>query len=265
MVVNVAKLTFNTDVRINGKVIPSHNSPTSTFKQHIINELQGTASLEQFGAIQFMSSGVAKDSLSNMNYQFVSTNSLKLYGSYTPSSSYTLDGMKIITKNNNTYFTTSITPISVTQGIPVNFSWTVTLDITNRNPSGFLSKFSIDATSDYSRLLSAILQIFLGGRNATSPTGISLKPGKVEVIGQDGATIIASSTNITASYDSSTSTVKWKTDIFKVTQVSGNNEYINRIVFRDTVSSFGLIVWEWLQYEYVNVNDYIQIELDIGV
>jgi len=261
----VARLKFNTDVKINGESVSSHNSPTSTFKQHIINELQGIASLEQFSAIQFTSSGVVKDSLSNMNYQFESPNKLKLYGSYTPSSSYTLDGMKIVTRNNNIYFTTSITPISVTQGVPVNFSWTVTLDISNRNPSGFLSKFSIDAKNDFSRLLSVILQIFLGGRTGTNPTGISLKPGKIEVYGKDSVTLIASSTNITATYDSSTSTVKWKTDIFKVTQVSGNNEYIDYIVFRDTVSNFGLIVWDWLQYEYVNVNDFIQVELDIGV
>jgi len=265
MVVGVAMLKFNSDVKINGKRVSLHSSPTSTFKQHIVNELLGTASLEKFSALWFTSGGVAKDSISNLSYQFTKPNQLQLYGSYTPSSSYTLDGMKVTTTNNNTYFTTSITPISVTQGIPVNITWTVTLDVSNRNTSGFLSKFSIDASSDYGRLLSLILQIFLGGRTKVNPTGVSLKPSKVEVYGKDSYTVIASTTNITATYDSATSTVKWKTDIFKVTQTSDANEYIYSIVMRDTVSGYGLVVWNWLQYEKVNVNDYIQIELNIGV
>jgi hypothetical protein len=264
MVVDVVRLKFDTDVKINGKTVTSHNTPTSLFKQHIVNELLGTESLEQFGRIEFMSSGVVKDSLSSMNYEFVKSNQLKLYGSYTPTSSYTLDGMRITTKNNNTYFYTSISPIDVIAGNPVNFSWTVTLGVSNRTPSGFLSKFSIDVT-DYYRLLSLILQIFLGGRTAPSPSGVSLKPSKVEIIGKDSATIIASTTNITATYDSATSTVKWKTDTFKVTQVSGDNEYIYRIRMVDTKSGYGLVVWSWLQYEYINVNEYIQIELNIGV
>jgi hypothetical protein len=265
MVINVVRLKFNTDVKVNGKALSSHNTPTSLFKQHIVNELLGTASLERFGSIQFMSSGVVKDSLSTMNYQFERPNRLRLYGSYTPSSSYTLDGMRIMTRNNNSYFVTSITPVSVISGNPVNFSWTVELGVSNRNTSGFLTKYNIDAKDDYCRLLSLILQIFLGGRTAPSPTGVSLKPSQIEVIGQDGATIIASSTNITASYDSSTSTVKWVTDTFKITQTSGSNEYIKRITFRDTVSGCGLVVWSPIQYEYVNLDEYIQIELRIGV
>jgi hypothetical protein len=261
----MAKLTFNTDVKINGNTVESHNTPTSLFKQHIVNELLGTASIERFGAIEFMSSGVVKDTLSSMSYQFDAPNRLRLYGSYTPSSSYTLDSMRIRTVNNNTYFVTFITPTSVIAGNPVNFTWTVKLDVSNRNASGFLSKYSLDASSDYCRLLSVILQIFLGGRNSVSPTGVSLKPGKVYVYGQDGYTVIASTTSITATYDSSTSTVKWITDAFKVTEISGANEYIKRIRMEDTVSGCGLVIWSYQQFEYVNLDEYIQIELDIGV
>jgi len=265
MVIGLVRLKFNTRVDIDGKTVASHNTPTSIFKQHIINELLGTESLERFDSIQFTSSGVVKDSLSNMYYQFLKPNQLKLYGSYTPSSSYTLDGMKIVTRNGNTYFVTSISPVSVVAGNPVNFSWTVTLDVTNRTPSGFLSKFNLEIASDYNRLLPLILQIFLGGRTGVSPTGVSLKPSKVEIYGKDSVTLIASTTNITATYDSATSTVKWKTDLFKITQVSGDNEYIYRIRMVDTKSGYGLVVWSWIQYEYVNINEYIQVELNIGV
>jgi len=261
----VARLRFNVDVEIDGKVVPSHSSPTNTFRQHIINELLGTASLEQFSTLWFTSGGVAKDSISNVSYQFSSPNQLQLYGSYTPSSSYTLDGMMLTTKNNNTYFVTSISPINVTQGKTVNFTWTVTLDISNRNSSGMLSKFRLDATSLLCRLLPLILEIFIAGRTGANPTGISLKPSKIEVYGQDSVTLIASSTNITATYDSTTSKVKWITDNFPVTQVSGNNEYIYKIQFVDTQSGCALIYWEWLQYEYVSVGDLIHVELDIGV
>jgi hypothetical protein len=261
----MVKLTFNTDVKINGNTVESHNTPTSLFKQHIVNELLGTASIERFSAIEFMSSGAVKDTLSSMKYQFEEPNRLKLYGSYTPSSSYTLDSMRIRTENNNTYFVTSITPVKVIAGNPVNFTWKVNLDVSNRNTTGFLSKFSPDATTSLCRLLPLILEIFIAGRTAVNPTGVSLKPGKVVVFGKDSATIIASSTNITATYDSSTSTVKWITDKFEITQVSGSDEYIHLIRFIDTLSDCGLIAWSWMQYEYVNLNEYIQIELDIGV
>jgi hypothetical protein len=261
----MVKLTFNTDVKINGNTVESHNTPTSLFKQHIVNELLGTASIERFSAIEFMSSGVVKDTLSSMNYQFEAPNRLKLYGSYTPSSSYTLDSMRIRTVNNNTYFVTSITPVNVIAGNPVNFTWTVKLDVSNRNTSGFLSKFSLDATSLLCRLLPLILEIFILGRTGVNPTGVSLKPSKVEVVGKDSVTVIASSTNITATYDSFTSTVKWSTDTFEITQVSGSNEYIYSIKLIDTLSGCSLVVWSWMQYEYVNLNEYIQIELDIGV
>ncbi|MEM3414854.1 MAG: hypothetical protein QW575_04725 [Thermoproteota archaeon] len=261
----MTRLRFNVDVEINGKAVFSHSSPTDTFRQHIINELLGMASLEQFSTLWFTSGGVAKDSISNLSYQFPKPNQLQLYGSYTPTSSYTLDGMMVTTKNNNTYFVTSISPINVTQGKTVNFTWTVTLDIVNRSPSGMLSKFSLDATSVSCRLLPLILQIFISGRSGASPTGVSLKPNKIEVYGQDSVTVIASSTNITATYDSTTSKVKWITDNFPVTQVSGNNEYIYKIQFVDSQSGCALIYWDWLQYEYISVGDLIHIELDIGV
>jgi hypothetical protein len=254
------------EVTINGRKSVKVGSPTTTLREHIFSELTGVARLERIARIRFMSSGVVKDETTSFSYEMPAPNKIKIYGSYTPSSSYTLDALQIVTSGGYTYFNTPLSsPVSVASGVPVNFEWNLTLSANRATPTGFLSKFSLDMTSSEYRLLAAICKIILLGRSAAFPAGISLKPARCDVIASDGSTVIAQSTNIQMTADDVAKQVTFDTGNMLVTTTTTTNEYIRRIRLVDTVSSGTLIQWDYVQYEYVQRNDYVRVQISISV
>jgi hypothetical protein len=168
-----AGIVARCEVKVNGSTVASHSSPTDAFKSHIYSELKGTAALDKIAKIRFCSAGAVKDETTTFTREMPQPNKLRLYGTYTPSSSYALDSVRIVTQNGHTYFTTTLpSPVNVTAGAPVSFEWSVTLNIDRVSKSGFLSTYDIDMTSYFTRLLPAILQIIALGRFNAFPNGI---------------------------------------------------------------------------------------------
>jgi hypothetical protein len=261
-----AKLSVAVDAKLNGKAVASHSSPTDTFRAHVYSELKGVAALDKIAKIRFCSAGVVKDETATFSGEFQQPNRLRLYGTYTPSSSYSLDEIRIVTQNGYTYFTTSLAqPVSVVAGAPVSFEWTVTLDINRVSKSGFLSTYDIDMTSYFTRLLPAILQIIAMGRSNAFPSGISLRPTECRVMGRDLATIIAQTTSISMTADDVNRKVTYDTGYMQVTQVSTANEHIAQIWFRDPTSGAGLVLWTYWAAENVSKGDLIRVVLTVQV
>jgi hypothetical protein len=254
------------EVVVNGRRSVKVGSPTTTFKEHVFSELTGTARLDRIARIQFMSSGVVKDETTSFSYEMQAPNKIRIYGSYTPSSSYTLDNLQIVTSSGYTYFSTPLTsPVSVISGVPVNFEWRLELSPNRATPTGFLSKFNLDMTSSEYRLLAAICKIILLGRSSAFPGGISLKPARCDVIASDGSTVIAQSTNIQMTADDVAKQVTYDTGNMQVTTTTTSNEWIRRIRLVDTVSGGALIQWDYVQYEYVQKGDYVRVQISISV
>jgi len=261
-----ASIVVGGEVKVNGSAVASHSSPTDTFKSHVYSELKGTATLDKISKIQFCSAGVVKDEVTSFNREMPQPNKLRLYGTYTPSSSYSLDSVRIVTQNGYTYFTTSLSsPVNVTAGAPVSFEWSVTLDINRSSTSGFLKGYNLDMTSYITRLLPAILSIIAVGRDNAFPSGINLKPTECRVMGSDTVTIIAQTTNISVTADDANRKVTYDTGYMQVTQVSTSNEYIAQIWLRDPTSGSGLILWTYTIAENVSKGDLIRITLTIQV
>jgi hypothetical protein len=254
------------EVKVNGSPIASHSSPTDTLKSHIYSELKGTAALDKIAKIQFCSAGVVKDETTTFSGDLPQPNRLRLYGTYTPSSSYTLNEIRIVTQNGYTYFTTSLAqPVNVTAGVPVSFEWSVTLDVSRSSTSGFLTGYNLDMTSYLCRLLPAILQIIAAGRSNAFPSGINLRPTECKVMGSDTATIIAQTTSILMTADDVNRRVTYDTGYMQVTQVSAANEYIAQIWLRDPTSGCGLVLWTYTVAENVKKGDLIRVTLTIQV
>jgi hypothetical protein len=261
-----ANIVVTGQVKVNGATAASHSSPTDTFKSHIYSELKGTVALDRIAKIQFCSAGAVKDEVTSFYADQSQPNKLRLYGTYTPSSSYTLDSIRIVTQNGHTYFTTSLSsPVNVVAGAPVSFEWSVTLDINRVSKSGFLTTYNIDMTSYFCRLLPAILQIIALGRSNAFPNGINLRPTECRVMGSDTATIIAQTANISMTADDANRKVTYDTGYMQVTQVSTTNEYIAQIWFRDPTSGCGLVLWTYWAAENVSKGDLIRVTLTIQV
>jgi hypothetical protein len=254
------------EVVINGRKSVKVGSPTTTLREHIFSELTGVARLDRIARVQFMSGGVVKDETTSFSYDMPALNRIRIYGSYTPSSSYTLDALQIVTSNGYTYFNTPLSsPVSVASGVPVNFEWTLELGFSRSTPTGFLSKLSLDMTSSEYRLLPAICKIITMGRSSAFPGGISLKPTRCDVIASDGSTVIAQSTNIQMTPDDVAKQVTYDTGNMQVTTTTTANEWIRRIRLVDTTSGGALVQWDYVQYEYVSRGDYIRVQISIGV
>jgi len=156
-------------------------------------------------------------------------------------------------------------PVNVVAGTPVNFEWSVTLDINRVSKSGFLSTYNIDMTSYLCRLLPAVLQIIAAGRSNAFPNGINLRPTECRVVGKDTATIIARTTNITMTADDANRKVTYDTGYMQVTQVSAPDEYIAQVWMIDPTSGCGLVLWTYLAAENVAKGDLIRVTLTIQV
>jgi len=254
------------EVTVNGRRSVKVGSPTTTLREHIFAELTGTAKLDKIARVQFYSAGAVRDETTSFSYEMPAPNKIRVYGSYTPSSSYTLDALQIVTSGGYVYFNTPLSsPVSVASGVPVNYEWTLTLSPDRAPPTGFLEKFNLDMTSSEYRLLAAICKIILLGRSSAFPGGISLKPSRCEVIASDGSTIIAQSTSIQVTPDDVAKQVTYDTGNMQVTTTTTANEWIRRIRLVDTVSGGALVQWDYVQYEYVAKGDYVRIMISISV
>jgi len=254
------------EVAVNGKRFTKLGSPTTTLREHIFAELAGTAKLDRISKINFYSAETVRDETTSFNYEMPAPNKIRIYGSYTPTSSYDLDALGIVTAGGYSYFYTALaSKVSVVSGIPVNFEWTLTLTPDRATPTGFLSNYNLDMTSSEYRLLAAVCKIILLGRSSAFPGGISLKPNKCEVIASDAATVIAQSTNIQMTADDVAKQVTYDTGNMEVTTTTTANEYIKRIRLVDTVSGGGLVVWDYVQAEPVAKGDYVRVKISIQV
>ena len=261
-----AGIVFKGEVKVNGSAVASHSSPTDTFKSHIYSELKGTAALDRIAKIRFCSAGVIKDEVTSFNADQSQPNMLRLYGTYTPSSSYSLDEVRIVTQNGYMYFTTALSsPVNVVAGAPVSFEWSVTLDINRVSKSGFLSTYYIDIAAAICRLLPAILSIIAAGRSNAFPNGINLRPTKCQAIGRDTVTVLAETTNISMTADDANRKVTYDTGYMVVTKVSSTDEYIAQVWMTDPISGCGLVLWTYWAAESVAKGDLIRVTLTIQV
>jgi len=247
---------------INGKSITSLGSPQQDFINHLFAELNGTPSLDTITGIIFMSGQNQMDAIPDNGAWNPTSTSVRVSGYYTPSTSYTLDGVMITTANGYKYFYTTLqNPVNVTGGQQVEFEWDLTFGVNRISTGGFLSNMTLNMNG----LFTAIASILAQGRNNAYPNGISLKPSKAVVIASDGSTVIAESDKITVTPDNTTYQITYETGDMVVTKTTTDKEYISKIDLVDTISNINLIEWNYVQYEFVNVNDIVRVKFILQV
>jgi hypothetical protein len=77
--------------------------------------------------------------------------------------------------------------------------------------------------------------------------------------------MIAQSTNIQMTADDVAKQVTFDTGNMQVTTTTTANEWIRRIRLVDTISGGALVQWDYVQYEYVQKNDYVRVQISISV
>jgi len=231
------------------------------FKYHIIKEIAGITALQTLKYIDLVASDgtiEAQFAFSSVNVSINPPNTLNVTFDYTPDTSFTLAQIQLITDQMYVYLTYDVYPKQINANTTYRFTLTASLNTQILNVDGMLKKFTMDISSDTSKLLPLIWYIVAYGRGSPQVGNVSLKPSLVKVYGSDGNTVIASSTNITATYDTTNILTTLLTDQFPVTNLTGNSDYISRISFIDTVSGKELIAFTKNDLEYVDKNSKIQ-------
>jgi len=245
----------------NNNTKPLSGIVDTNFKYHIIEEIAGITALQTLKYIDLVASDgtiEAQFSFSSVNVSINPPNTLNVVFDYTPNTSFTLAQIVLITDQMHRYLTYDVYPKQINSGTTYRFTLTASLDPQVLNVDGMLKKFTMDISSDTSKLLPLIWYIVAYGRGSSQVGNVSLKPSLVKVYGSDGNTVIATSTNITASYDTTNVLATLSTDQFPVTNLTGDSDYISRISFIDTVSGKELISFTKTDFEYVDKNSKIQ-------
>jgi len=236
------------------------------FKYHIIKEIAGITALQKLKYIYLSTpdgTSMAQFDFSSVNVSINPPNTLNVSFDYTPDTSFTLALIELITDKMYRYIAYDVYPKQINAGITYRFTLTAKLNTQILNIDGMFKKFTMDISSDPSKLIPLIWYIVIYGRGSPQVGNVSLKPSLVKVYGSDDNTVIASSSNITATYDTTNVLATISTDQFPVTNLMGNSDYISRISFIDTISGKELITFTKSDLEYVNKNDKIQTSITL--
>jgi hypothetical protein len=241
--------------------VPLSGIVDTSFKYHIIKEIAGITALQTLKYIDLVASDgtiEAQFLFSSVNVSINPPNTLNVVFDYTPDTSFTLAQVVLITDQMYRYLTYDVYPKQINTGTTYRFTLTATLNPQILSVDGMLKKFTIDIISDASKLLPLVWYIVAYGRGSPQVGNVSLKPSLVKVYGSDGNTVIASSTNITATYDTTNISATLSTDQFPVTNLIDSSDYISHISFIDTISGKELITFTKNDFEYVDKNSRIQ-------
>ncbi|MEM4452466.1 MAG: hypothetical protein QW182_04590 [Thermosphaera sp.] len=265
MILNVSQLLI-----LNSKRVDVSGSPTATFKNDVISEIVAstpTLVVERLISITLMSGTTERDTVtfSSISISSISESEKKVVitasGSFTPGSSYTADRIRVKTVTGKVYFETSITPVSITAGVPTTVTWELTITISRGSRSGWCAQaYDLlcvgDATTN--RFLRA-LAVALTSDRTTSPVSPSLTITEFIAANMSMENMLTNMT-LNKTYSDTTVTIS-ASGIVR----SGLTDYtFYSAILREGRGSNNLFWWQFVNLN-VQPNDVIQLSFSITI
>ncbi|MEM4847494.1 MAG: hypothetical protein QW794_07030 [Thermosphaera sp.] len=263
-------ISIDQAVSINGTSVKASGSPTTTFRNDVISEIVAstpTLVVERLTSITLMSGTTERDTVtfSSISISSISESGKKVVitasGSFTPGSSYTADRIRVKTVTGKVYFETSITPVSITAGVPVTVTWELTVTISRGTRSGWCAQaYDLLCVGDAitNRFLRA-LAVALTSDRTTSPVSPSLTITEFIAANMSMESMLRNVT-LNKTYSGTTVTIT-ASGIVK----TGLIDYtFYGAILREGRGSNNLFWWQYVNLS-VQPNDVIQLSFSITV